>query len=143
MISSMTIGPYPKDLDRRATLREGTTIRLRALTQVDYESRLALVAEVESGGEIQLVGVGRYDMTGTPEAAEVALVVEDAWQGRGLGTLLLHAVMHAGEARGIRRFRVDVLSDNRRMLELLSRETTVISRHLSAGVTEALVETRR
>lgn len=70
-------------------------------------------------------------------------LVEDAWQGQGLGTILLHAIMRAGESRGIRTFRVDVLSENRRMLQLLARETEIVSRTASQGVTEALVQVRR
>jgi len=50
--------------------------------------------------------------------------------------------MRAGETRGFRRFRVDVLAENRRMLRLLSRETEIVSRTTSYGVTEALVQGR-
>ena len=116
---------------------------VHALTHVDYRRRLAIVAELDEATGRQLIGVARYDVTDTAEAAEVALVVEDAWQGHGLGTLLLHAIMRAGEACGVRRFRVDVLAENRRMLRLLSRETEIVSRTTSHGVTEALVRARR
>jgi len=113
------------------------------LTRVDFQRRLAIVAELDDANGSRLIGVARYDVDDSPEAAEIALVVEDAWQGQGLGTILLHALMKAGEARGIRRFRVDVLSENRQMLRLLSRETEVVSRTTSYGVTEALVRGRR
>ena len=116
---------------------------VHAFTHVDYRRRLAIVAELDDATGRRLIGVARYDVTDTAEAAEVALVVEDAWQGFGLGTILLHAIMRAGEARGIRRFRLDVLSENRRMLRLLSRETEILSRTTSHGVTEALVQGRR
>ena len=116
---------------------------IHVLTHVDYRRRLAIVAELDDASGPRLIGVVRYDVAGTPEAAEIALVVEDAWQGHGLGTILLHAIMRAGEARGFRRFRVDVLAENRRMLRLLSRETEIVSRTTSHGVTEALVQGRR
>src|SRR3954466_15694522 len=58
---------------------------LQRFVNVDYADRMALVAEL--GDDI--VGVPRYDrLPGTAEA-EVAFVVDDAHQGRGLGSLLL------------------------------------------------------
>src|SRR3954469_24169433 len=55
---------------------------VRHLVQVDHALREAIVAEI--GGEV--VGVARYDRSpDDPSAAEFAVVVEDAWQGLGLG----------------------------------------------------------
>ncbi|HEY7653237.1 MAG TPA: GNAT family N-acetyltransferase [Methylomirabilota bacterium] len=102
---------------------------------VDYVRRLALVAERETVAGPQLIGVGRYEPSEEPDAAEVAFVVEDGWQGRGLGAVLLEAVLSAAEARGIRRFRADVLADNHRMLRLLATHTLVEERKTEEGVT--------
>ena len=52
------------------------------------------------GGESELIGVGRYEPTAEPDTAEVAFVVEDRWQGKGLGTVLFTALLAA--ARGSR-----------------------------------------
>ena len=100
---------------------------------VDYRDRLALVAFVDG----ELVAVARYDRcpaaagdvlgggaTGTSGwsvqggtgEAEVAFVVRDDHQGRGLGTVLLEHLASAAVARQIRRFVADVLPDNHRMM---------------------------
>jgi len=115
---------------------------VRMFTHVDYSRRMAIVAERDTLDGPALIGVARYDVTDPEDTAEIALLVEDAWQGHGLGTILLHAIMGAGEAEGIRTFRVDVLSENRRMLHLLARETEIVSRAASQGVVEALVRPR-
>jgi len=102
---------------------------------VDYVRRLALVAERETVAGTQLIGVGRYEPSEEPDVAEVAFVVEDGWQGRGLGAILLEAVLGAADARGLRRFRADVLADNHRMLRLLATHTEVDERKTEEGVT--------
>ena len=63
---------------------------LRYLTEVDGRNHMALVAERPNGAARALVGVARYvRLPDDPEAAEVAVVVADSWQGHGIGTLLV------------------------------------------------------
>src|SRR5262245_12515463 len=99
--------------------------------QVDYAQRLALGAD-----GARLLGVARYEPTDTDGVAEVALVVEDSWQGQGLGRRLLEALLDAAGTRGIHRFRADALSDNRRILKLLAETVTIESTSTEQGVTE-------
>ena len=106
------------------------------LANVDYVNRLALVAEAESPRGLELVGVARYEPTDRPDMVEVAFVVQDGWQGKGLGTVLLHDLLRAAETRGIRRFYAYVLADNSRMLDLLARFTTIVDRKIEMGVAE-------
>ena len=110
------------------------------LANVDYDTRLALVIERDGDGGVELVAVGRYEPTRDAGVAEVAFVVQDGWQGKGLGRLLLRELLTAATARGIRRFRAYVLTDNIRMLRLLSRYTHVLERKTDSGVTELLFE---
>ncbi len=108
----------------------------RRLTDVDYVTRLALVVEHEGPGGSDLIAVARYEPSGRPDTAEVAFVVDDAWQGRGLGTVLLGALLDAAAARGIARFLAYVLADNRRMIDMLERFTDVEEKSTTAGVVE-------
>jgi RimJ/RimL family protein N-acetyltransferase len=109
------------------------------LANVDYRRRLALVVEHEPG---ELVAVARYEPTDRDDTVEIAFVVQDGWQNRGLGTVLLGNLLEAAEARGIRRFCAYVLADNTRMLDLLLRFTDVLERKLESGVVTVLA-TRR
>ncbi|MFL6180304.1 MAG: GNAT family N-acetyltransferase [Actinomycetes bacterium] len=86
---------------------------VQRFTTVDYHDRAALVATVED----EIVGVVRYERTGQDEA-EVAFVIEDRYQGRGLGTILLDRIARAARERGVRRFVAEVLPRNARMLEV-------------------------
>jgi RimJ/RimL family protein N-acetyltransferase len=114
----------------------------RLLATVDYRRRLALVAERGSRQAPELIAVARYEPTELPDTAEVAFVVQDGWQGKGLGTILLRELLDAAAARGIRRFRAFVLADNARMLELLRRCTDVREHRLQSGVVEMVFTAR-
>jgi RimJ/RimL family protein N-acetyltransferase len=90
------------------------------LTDIDHVSHEALVAIDETSG--QIVGVGRY-ATGTPGgvAADMALVVVDDWQRRGIGHGLAVRLLERACANGIRRLTGTALADNVRIRALLER----------------------
>ena len=85
---------------------------IERFTNVDCIDRVALV--VNRGGCI--VAVARYDRSPGSDEAEVAFVVQDEFQGLGLGTILLEHLATIARRHGIRRFTADTLSENRRML---------------------------
>ena len=114
---------------------------LRVVDFGDERHSPAIVAEVDDGREPELVGVSRYGPSDVG-TADIGLVVADAWQGLGLGSLLLEQILHAGEQRGIHEFSAEVLTDNRRALSLLARHTTITRRTVGNGVT-SVVLTRR
>ncbi|OGL10939.1 MAG: hypothetical protein A3I17_09260 [Candidatus Rokubacteria bacterium RIFCSPLOWO2_02_FULL_72_37] len=104
---------------------------------VDGVWRVAVVAERHGAdGEPVLVGVGRYEAAADASDAEIALVVEDAWQAQGLGAVLLEEILRAGEAHGIHEFRAWVLADNARMRGLLARHTRIVRQQVEQGVAE-------
>ena len=106
------------------------------LANVDYDRRMAIVA---LGPDGELIGVARYVYDERSHEAEIAIVIEDPWQGRGLGTLLLGELLAYAEGKGIRRFRAYVLADNVRMLKLLRRGTRILERKLESGVLSLLL----
>ena len=101
-------------------------------TTVDHDDRVAVVAVLQG----QLVGVCRYDRQPGAAEAEVAIVVEDAHQGRGLGPLLLEHLTSAARERGVERFRADVLPSNRRMLTVFRSAGFEVERELADGYVE-------
>lgn len=88
-----------------------TPAEVAHFTTVDYVDRLALVLLL--GDEI--IGVARYDRPPGTDEAEVAFVVDDAHQRRGIATLLLEHLAIAATERGIARFTAVTLPDNRGM----------------------------
>jgi acetyltransferase len=109
------------------------------LANVDYERRMAIVAVSPDN---RLIAVARYDLDETSNEAEIAVVVQDQWQGKGIGTILLAELLGYAETQGIRRFRADVLAENRRMLDLVGRLTRVLTRRTERGITSLLMVPR-
>lgn len=95
----------------------------RYLASVDYSSRMAFVAICKENERGIVVGVARYAVIENvhPEIAESAVVVEDKYQGRGLGKLLLWRLVNYARARGIHFLRGNLQIGNDRMLDLVRR----------------------
>ncbi len=88
----------------------------KRMVDVDYKSRYGLVAVAGTQG--QIVAHAMYVET-EPRKAELALAVADAYQGRGLGTILLGQLAEAAAASGIDVFEAIVKPENRVMLDML------------------------
>jgi GNAT superfamily N-acetyltransferase len=105
------------------------------LANVDYKRRFALV--VEQPDDPALIAVGRYEPSADdPGAVELAVVVQDGWQGKGIGSALMDGLLREAAAHGITRFRAYVLGQNRRMLELLRHYTDVVEQRTERGVVD-------
>lgn len=106
-----------------ASVKELSPRQLARYTQIDYWRDMALVVEGESqvDGARPFVGVARYmlDLDGT--SCEFAVAIADAWQGRGLGSLLMRALLDVARSRGLARMHGMVLAQNAGMLRLMQR----------------------
>ena len=110
---------------------------VQRFTTVDGRDRMALVATVRD----EIVGVARYDrLAPIADEAEVAFVVTDSYQGRGLGTLLLeHLAAHA-RAEGITRFRAETLWQNTPMQQVFRNVGFRTRTTFTDGVVEVFME---
>jgi GNAT superfamily N-acetyltransferase len=91
---------------------------VRRLVRVDHDLREAIVGVV--GGEV--IGVARYDRSpADPSTAELAIVVEDDWQGLGVGRQLLAELTRLAAQRGVAVLTATVQPDNERVLGLIRR----------------------
>ncbi|HYM46319.1 MAG TPA: GNAT family N-acetyltransferase [Solirubrobacteraceae bacterium] len=105
---------------------------------VDYRDRYALVAT--TGPRETVVAHGAYIRVGE-DRAEVAFMVADAWQGRGIATVMLAHLAAAAEEHGISTFVAEVLPHNRRMLEVFSESGFAQERHAKEDVVEVELPT--
>jgi acetyltransferase len=119
---------FVRDLSPRAryfrfmhTLRELTAEMLVRFTQIDYDRELALIAVTQVGGAEVEIGVTRYVTNPDGASCEFAIVVADAWQGKGIGSRLLQGLMEAASIKGLRKMDGEVLENNQPMLALMGK----------------------
>jgi RimJ/RimL family protein N-acetyltransferase len=102
-----------------AAVSELSDAQLRYLTEVDQVNHLAWIALDPALPGEPAVGVARcIRLPTSPHIAEVAVTVLDAYQGRGIGTLLLGVLSRAAAGQGIRTYRAYVEEDNDAMLRI-------------------------
>ncbi len=102
------------------TKRAFSDKELAFFINVDFVKHVALVAEIEENGRHSIIGGGRYIVT-HPGEAEVAFVVIDAYQGQGIGTLLMRHLALIARAGGLRELAADVLPENAPMRKVFSK----------------------
>ncbi len=92
---------------------------VQRFANIDYQNDLAIVGVVPGPpGEEEIVGIAQYFLDPRTDAAEVAFIVQDEWQQRGMGTFLLDYITEIARKRGVRRFTAKVLPSNRAMLAI-------------------------
>ncbi|MFT4043871.1 MAG: GNAT family N-acetyltransferase [Gordonia sp. (in: high G+C Gram-positive bacteria)] len=157
----------PDDADRVVRFHSGLSERTRymryfgptptlpprevaRMTTVDHRQRVAIVAVL--GAEI--IAIGIYEglaADGKPDSAEVAFVVADEHQGRGLGPILLEHLAGAAAENEFARFEAEVLSENPNMVAVFRDAGYQISRSFDGSTvhveflidpTEALLSVR-
>lgn len=99
-------------------LKALTDEQARRFADVDGRDRYALVALDPEDGE-KIVGVVRYEREAGTDDAEYAALIEDRFQGRGLGIGLTRRLIEAARENGLRRLYALVMRENRGMLHLL------------------------
>ena len=92
------------------------------------------------GGQIIAAGTYHRNLTGDPDAAEVAFLVEDSQQRRGLGSILLEHLAAAAQERGIRRFTAEVLSENTQMVRVFIDAGYSVNREYDSGVVDLVFD---
>jgi RimJ/RimL family protein N-acetyltransferase len=87
---------------------------------IDFSEHVALVAEIEEGGRPVIVGGGRYIVV-QPGEAELAFVVVDAYQGKGIGAALLRHLIALARTAQLKELVADVLAENTAMLKVFDK----------------------
>jgi acyl-CoA hydrolase/GNAT superfamily N-acetyltransferase len=109
--------------------------KLKKFVNIDYVKNMALVSVIYEDEREMIVAVGRYSVDKASNAAEVAFIVRDDWQGQGVGVAMFNQLLEVARNRGIVTFTADLLHDNTRMLHIFHKcAPTPIESTLEGGI---------
>jgi acetyltransferase len=117
--------------------------RLTRICFIDYDREMALVAEHTDPEtrEREILGVSRLSRRGAaPDEAEFSVLVNDRFQRRGVGTLLVSRILEVGRAENLRRITAEILFDNRPMQNILRKGGFQLRRDTEEMVVKADLE---
>ncbi len=88
---------------------------------IDYDRHMAIVAELEEKGRKSMIGVARLIMNQDMTSGELAFLVQDKYQRKHLGSKFLEVLIGIARERGLAEVRADVLTENKKMLNVFKR----------------------
>jgi acetyltransferase len=103
-----------------SSLRELSQEMLVRFTQIDYHNEMALIAVKSNDAGEEQIGVARYVTNLDKTSCEFALAVSDKWQNRGIAHKLMRNLMEVARDRDLEKMEGSVLSNNFKMLELMT-----------------------
>jgi GNAT superfamily N-acetyltransferase len=121
------------------SLQDFSEEKAKYFAHVDGVDHFALVA-LDPNDQNEIIAIVRYDREPGEEYAEYAAIVEDGWQGQGVGIALTRLLIDAAWDKGVRYFYALVMGKNKRMLELLRHLDLPEQEHQEEGVKHVEVD---
>jgi len=107
---------------------------VQLLTNIDYRKDLAIVGVVPGVSGEEIVAIAQYYLDPKNQAAEVAFLVQDEWQQKGMGTFLLDYITRVAKKRGVRKFYANVLPNTKPMLSVFQHSGYPVSTDFDGDV---------
>jgi len=108
--------------------------QIQDFVYIDHRNEVAIVATLPEAHGEDMIAVGRYYLDQATNRAEVAFVVRDAWQNKGIGSALLRLLINTAKRHGIAGFTAEVLRANKAMQTVFQKSGCKVSSHLAGEV---------
>jgi acyl-CoA hydrolase/GNAT superfamily N-acetyltransferase len=115
-------------------LKRITRKQIQDFVYIDHRSDVAVVGTLPEAHGEDIIAIGRYYLDASTNRAEVAFVVRDDWQGRGIGRFLLSHLVKIARRNGIQGFTAEVLRENKAMLSVFNRSELKMRSRLAGNV---------
>jgi acyl-CoA hydrolase/GNAT superfamily N-acetyltransferase len=110
--------------------------RLQEFMVIDYSRKMVILAILQDKDKETIVGLGQYEVNRDMHTAEVAIVVRDEYQGKGVGTEILSYLTYLARRQGLLAFTAEVLVENKPMITLFEKMGFDIEKRREEGVYE-------
>lgn len=111
-----------------------TSRQIQDFVYIDHRRDVAVVATLPDVQGEQIIAVGTYYLNESTNKAEVAFVVRDSWQSKGLGTFIFQHLIKIAKRNGIAGFTAEVLRENERMQSVFNNSGLRVTSSLEEGV---------
>lgn len=109
---------------------------MQKYVNIDYDKILSIVAIAEADRAERIVAEARYARSPDDDAYEVAFIVDDQYQGKGIATFMLNYLLKIAKDRGIKKLMANVLPENEKMLHVFKKSTAEVHSKFSNGIIE-------
>jgi RimJ/RimL family protein N-acetyltransferase len=110
--------------------------RLQQFVAIDYTKEMIILATISTDGKESILGMAQYLIDSVSNMAEIAFVVRDEYQNRGIGTELLSSITHIAKKNGLHGFTAALLMNNKHMLHLFEKAGFNIEKKSESGMYE-------
>ena len=101
---------------------------------IDHRNEVAIVGTLPEAHGEDIIAVGGYYLNPHTNRAEVAFIVDDKWQNRGIGSFMLRCLINIAKRQGIAGFAAEVLQDNKAMQAVFRNSDSTVKSQLSDGI---------
>ncbi len=108
--------------------------QMQNFVYVDHRNEVAIVGTVPEASGDEIIAIGRYYLDQKSNRAEVAFVVRDDWQNKGIGSFILKHLTNIAKRNGIAGFTAEVMRDNKPMQSVVNRSGLKVRSKLTDGV---------
>jgi acyl-CoA hydrolase/GNAT superfamily N-acetyltransferase len=114
-------------------------MKMQEYVNVDYKKIMSIVGIIEESGAEHIIAEARYVRLKDSSFADVAFIVEEKYQGTGIGSYLFRKLAKIARKRGIEGFTADVITDNKPMLKVFEKSEFPVHAVVNTGVYELTI----
>lgn len=108
--------------------------QLQNFVYIDHRNEVAIVGTLPEAFGEDIIAVGRYYLDSKTNRAEVAFLVRDDWQNRGIGSFIFKHLVIIAKRNGIAGFTAEVLRDNKAMQAVFNHSGLKVRSKVNEGV---------